>query len=182
MKSHPVCSLWNVDSRSIHCQNDFAIICLLYMKLALKASSGSVSSACAQSVVKIFRSDSQSYWAFVKNTDTREKIYKKLSCHKDHSWHSIFRMQKKILIRCTIKVVSMRDKQVQLFQLELHNNIRLLHMQGKQRVLVKKVISNAKYMIAAGYFFIATRKKIAKLSFFRQCHLCNGTRNSIPKE
>lgn len=37
------------------------------------------------------------------------------------------------------QLLSMRDKQVQLFQLELHNNIRLLHMQGKQRVLVKRL-------------------------------------------
>lgn len=77
-----------------------------------------------------------------------------------------FVCKKKFFKRCTIKVVSMRDKQVQLFQLELHNNIRLLHMQGKQRVLVKKVISNAKYMVAAGHFFIATRKKLQNCLFF----------------
>lgn len=52
---------------------------------------------------------------------------------------SIFCMQKKFFKRCTIKVLSLRDKQVRLFQLKLHNNIRLLHMQGKQRVLVKRL-------------------------------------------
>lgn len=50
-----------------------------------------------------------------------------------------FVCKKKFFKRCTTKVLSMRDKQVQMFQLELHNNIRLLHMQGKQRVLVKRL-------------------------------------------
>lgn len=43
------------------------------------------------------------------------------------------------------------DKQAQLFQYQLHNNVRLLHMQEHQRVLVKRLFQT-RNKLALGHF------------------------------
>lgn len=182
MKSHPVCSLWNVDSRSIHCQNDFAIICLLYMKLALKASSGSVSSACAQSVVKIFRYDSQSYWAFVKNADIREKFLWKIIMPQGPLLTSqYFVCKKNSLNVAQSKYLAWEINKFNCFNWN-YITISDCYICKENSVCWSKGYFKRKIYNCCGTFFHCNKKKIAKLSFFRQCHLCNGTRNLIPKE